>query len=430
MKSKTVLVVCLALVVGCGGMRSRAARRAARRLQELAAKADRVRVRRGGPYRSDSEQEETLIEVKGGKEILDFAKRLKFSRLKEQCECSGDYTLEFYQRKDCLAMVSYHHATHLRWPQGWSGDAYLTSKSRYWLADWLAERRISYPKKEIASTLRRERIGKMAQARLSKVVPRGFAEGLEKAGRGFGRGREDREAADRARIEFIRSSLKKDEERFSTLFRIMGALPMSWGSWYRVQFLVNFYFDQAPAKKLDKAFRLAADSEDPAARRGAARVIFTQHEMERHGKTSDQIREWMMLLASEAFASPFPANRSLVAYRLGETKDERALDILTKAVRDSDAIVRRSTIFALAKYDNERARAVLEKVAAGRLTTLPGRSEEPLDFAKGEGTVTLFPRGMISRWMAGSDAEVARKALEEAEERRRNDRAPAEAGTQ
>lgn len=416
MKKLWYIVLSSAVAAGCGNG-DHAARNAARRLNELAAKADRVRVRRGGPYRSDSEEEETLIEVKGGGEVLDVAKRLRFSGLDEECSCSGEYTFEFYRGKECLAMVSYHHATHLRWPDGWGGDAYLTDKSRDWLADWLAERGISYPKKEVASTLRRERIGKMAQARLSKVVPRGFAEGLEKAGQGFGPDSGEREAADRARTEFIRSFLKRDEERFSTLFRIMGALPMSWGGRYRVQFLVTFYFDQAPAAELDKAFRLAADSGDAAVRRGAARVIFTQSYMERYGKTGDEIREWMMLLASEAFASPFAANRSLVAYRLGETKDRRALDILTKAVRDSDAIVRRSALFALAKFDDGRARAALEEVAAGRVVAAPGPSDKPVDFAVGKGTITIYPKGMVSRWMPGSDQEIARKAIQQVEER-------------
>lgn len=153
MRRALVVAICVvALVGGCDRPVARTADNAARRLREAVAVADSLRIRSGGACHRNEKEEKTLHSLTGNQKVLDFVKRVEFSECDGECECCGNPTFEFYRGKKLLAMVSFHHGTHLRWREGWRGDAYLTDASRDWLINWLAERGVTEPKKEVESS--------------------------------------------------------------------------------------------------------------------------------------------------------------------------------------------------------------------------------------------------------------------------------------
>jgi len=150
MGRKLIIAAWIAVLVGgCVWSKEQAARRAARRFAERVEDADQLRIR--------NIAEKTLCELSGKKRVSDFATRLEFSELKGQCECSGGLFLELSRAGKSLLAMSYHHGTHLRCPECWKNDAYLSEGSRDWLVNWLAERGIAGPKREVESAKRRLR---------------------------------------------------------------------------------------------------------------------------------------------------------------------------------------------------------------------------------------------------------------------------------
>lgn len=151
-----IAVGVVALLVGCGKPSQRPTRsREVDHFGQVVAGADRLRVRSGGSCHRDVALETTLCELAGKERVSDFVRRLKVAEFGGECKCCGDPTFEFYRGKKLLVMVSFHHGTHLRWRQGWPGDAYLTDASRDWLLNWLAQRGVTEPKKEVESSRQR-----------------------------------------------------------------------------------------------------------------------------------------------------------------------------------------------------------------------------------------------------------------------------------
>lgn len=397
---RIVIVVCaMVLAFGCSVWKRQAAERAARRLRETAAKADKLSIR--------DIEETTSCVLDGKSNVTHFVNQLAFEKLGEPCKCEGDYLFDFYSGEKVLATISYHHSTHLRWPAGWKGDAYLTEESRDWLANWLADHGITYPKQELELARESKRIGDMARAELDKVVPKGLIEGLEKVRKRLrGRARYTNEAED----AFIRSFFKSDEERFLTSLRILGALPMGWDACYWPQFNIHDHLMRLPSPELDRAFELAARSEDPAVRAGAARIVFSYRRLVAPGKPAEELKKWLLLMASEAYASPFPLNRRIVVDALAEAKSEKAFEILREAVADPHEIVRRKAITAVAAYGNQQARELLRAIATGELQPRPAPEKEPRDYGRGEGTIHALPYAIYDKEVR-PDQEVARELL-------------------
>lgn len=394
-----------ALVGGCVWSKEQAGRRAARRFAEGVAHADHLCVR--------DIAEQTLCELSGKEQVSDFVAHVQFSAIEEQCECEGDFFFEFSKAGKPLLVVSYHHGTHLRCAECWEDDAYLTEASRDWLVNWFADRGFAWPKQELETERKAAEIGRRAEAELKKVVPPGFAEGMNRAARSARPPRGPDEAMD----GFVRSFFRDERECFLTLFRIVGALPMRWDASYWIQFRVRFYLVRVPASELDGAFRLAAASGDPRVRMGAAGVLFSERLWTRHGKTEDQVREWMVLMASTAYSSPFAVNRMMMMEALAKATDKRLVDVLIKAVEDSNQIVRRRAIEALGQYDDERAQTALKEVAEGELLPAATESPEPLDYGGGRGALRPTPYIVLEKYL-GSDQEAAKRVLEEIEKRR------------
>jgi len=210
--------------------------------------------------------------------------------------------------------------------------------------------------------------------------------------------------------EYIRRAFPNVESMYSTLLRIMGCLPMHWDSRFGPEqdeaygFLVR-----APRGELDVALRAAAQSKDKNERQGAARLIFSQHYMTIHEKTDRDIETWMSVLAEAAYDDPFPENRRLVLYRLAKHPSARALNVLEKAVQDSDQTVRRYALEALSLRRNSKATLILSRVAKG--LTCPGIAADlPKDYGEGAGAIYSTP-GMHEETFQDTDKDAANRYL-------------------
>lgn len=157
MRRAAAVVLLVLTVAGCQVWRSRSPKAGDHRFLRAVSGADRLRVRSGGSCHREPAQETTFCELVGEEKVSDFVRRLQFIEVDGECKCCGDPTFEFYRGQNLLAMVSFHHGTHLRSREGWSGDAYLTDSSRDWLVNWLTERGVPEPKREVESARQRLR---------------------------------------------------------------------------------------------------------------------------------------------------------------------------------------------------------------------------------------------------------------------------------
>jgi hypothetical protein len=378
--------------------------------RDTVAAADRLRVRSGGGCCRNIAEEKTLYELLGKPDVADFLKHLEFAGIGGECECCGDPTFEFYHGEKLLAMVSYHHGRSLRWRRKWTGDAHLTKASREWLVGWLAEHAVEGPKQEIEEQLESIRIARLAEREWTHVVPTGFLAGIERAEDSPGGGGEE---SSRAKDDYIESFFGSRSERFLTLFRIMGSLPMRWDAYYPMHRHLREYFLRMREGDEDFAFELAIKSKDPAVRMGAARVLFTLYSRPDPGKVGWDVRAWMLGLAPDGYSSPIAGNRRLVVHCLAGIKGEESLAVLAEAARDPDRTVRRRAMVALGGFDDAKATEVLRKMALGELRPHPAPDEGPLDFAKGCGLrhPIVF---MDEDEIFGSDEMAARRILAKA----------------
>ena len=211
----------------------------------------------------------------------------------------------------------------------------------------------------------------------------------------------------------IRSAFGDNATLYSTLFQILGCLPMRWDCWYEPEQNWAFEFlTRAPREELDAAIRLATRSKISTERQGAARMVFSQFFMEDHGKTKSDISTWMTLLADAAYSEPLPENRRLVLARLLEYRGAMVFDVLERAAADPDQTVRRRTIQLLAKDRSPKAVRLLRRLAAGELTPRVESwgSNVSMDFSDGV-TGRLDLAEMKEQHFSDTDHQAAAAAI-------------------
>ena len=119
---------------------------------------DRLRVRTGGTCHRDIEGEKTLFEVADAAEIQRLVESWKVEDKESgfHCMCCGEPSLEFYKGDKLVTTLGFHHGRSLRWPEGWPGDALLTTVASDSICDFLARHGIEGPKKELERSRKRE----------------------------------------------------------------------------------------------------------------------------------------------------------------------------------------------------------------------------------------------------------------------------------
>jgi hypothetical protein len=411
---------CAVLIVLCGCTPRPSERWTYRgQFHRCIATADRIVVRDGGYDCCEPvDGQKVLFEVTDRAEITEVAARIEFPREQGMgfCMCCGYPGIDWYRGGRRLALTSVQHGRGLRW-KGFPGDAGLTEASADWLVEWLAKHGVTQPKEEIAEGKRLAAIAAEAREAMEPFVPEGFREAIENAeadnagNRAKNPGLDLSEFEDAIRDLYIRRAFEgRRDAMYPSLLRLLGCLPMTWDSFYfPEQREAQDFLVRAPRDELDAALRLSAQSDDARIRRGAARLVYSQHYMTNHEKTERDIVPWMELLADAAYADPFAENRRLVLSRLGKHPGAGAMAVLRPAVEDPDPTVRRKAIAALAARGSEEAWALLRRVAGG--ATRP-RQAAPAPKNYGEGGARFVTPGMDAKACPGTDREAARKALE------------------
>lgn len=88
------------------------------------------------------------------------------------CACFGSHMFEFFLDNRIVVHLSLHHGTDLRWCGGkWTGDGPLTTESRDFLLEWLAEHGIKEPKEEYEEDLRRAEKSAEAEKKWLQAMP-------------------------------------------------------------------------------------------------------------------------------------------------------------------------------------------------------------------------------------------------------------------
>ena len=249
----------------------------------------------------------------------------------------------------------------------------------------------------------------MAREILIRYVPAGFSEAVCKAKSAETAGTDaEKELADK----YVRSPFRDNATLYSTLFQILGCIPMRWDCWYEPEQGEAFEFlTRAPRKELDAAIRLAARSKVAAERNGAARVVFSQYFMTDSGKTESDISAWMTLLADVAYTDKLPENRRLVLNRLLEYRDAKAFGVLELAVADPDQTVRRKAIRLLAVDGTAKAVQLLRRMAAGDIRPRTGK-KFLMNYSAGTKN-SLNSSEMREEDFSDMDREAAEKAIRE-----------------
>ena len=390
-----------------------------REFQTLIGQADRLVVRDGG-YNccGPVDGQAVLLIVTNRQAIGELSGMIQFesNRTWSACMCCGYPGLDWYRGKQRIALTSLQHGQALRW-KGFPGDARLTPVSSERVIEWLAQHGIAGPKAEVEAGKRRAAIGQQARQLFSAHVPEPFLRALSGAARaaatrGSGDSSAPQFAEDTLKEEYIRKAFPNGGSLYAALFRILGCLPMHWDARFvpeqdeAYRFLVG-----APRDELDRAFRAAAGSGDKSEKHGAARFLFSQFYMTNHGKTEQDMAQWMALLAAEAYTDPFPENRRLVLHRLLEAPNTDAMDVLKQGVEDPDVVVRRKAIAALAAMKSPERQALLRQVARGGTRPRGEVADRPMNY--GEGSALSFNTpGMENRQYTDTDAEAASRALQ------------------
>lgn len=388
------------------------------KFHRLVAKADRVLIRDGG-YNccGPVDKQAILLTITNQQEIAKLNEIIQFetNQTYDGCMCCGFPGLDWYRGKRRIALTALTHGHAVRW-RGFPGDAQLTSTSSELVVEWLARHGVAGPKEEVEAEKRRAAVAKEAGAVLQKFVPQAFLTAIQKAEEEVKRtGPQDMfssiDKEDAIKGKFIRASFGDKQRMYTSLFQIMGCLPMHWDSRYSPDQDESYEFlVRAPRDELDNALHAAARSKDRIERRGAARMIYSQHYMTIRDKTEQDIEKWMELLAEAAYEEPFPENRRLVLYRLVEYPSVKARYVLQKAVEDPDQTTRRYAIEALSLRNSPESTAVLSRVARG--LTRPGKAPDlPKDYGEGTGVSYVTP-GMEKEVFQDTDEEAANKTLQ------------------
>jgi hypothetical protein len=181
---------------------------------------DRLRVRTGGTCHRDIEGEKTLFEVADAAEIQRLVESWKVEDDKSgfHCMCCGEPSLEFYKGGKLVTTLGFHHGSSLRWPDGWPGDALLTTVASDSICDFLARHGIDGPKKELEESRKREAANQRLWAAYTTLAEESVLEKFRAALEG---GSDPFEVAVKAWPDAV--------ERAARLFSLYGALPD--GTW-------------------------------------------------------------------------------------------------------------------------------------------------------------------------------------------------------
>lgn len=380
--------------------------------------ADRVVVRDGGyTCCGPVDKQAILLNITNRREIDELNRIVEFEphQTSDACMCCGYPGIDWYRGQKRVALTALHHGLALRWKK-FPGDAQLTPRSSQAIVEWLAKRGITRPLEEVEERNRRIAVGKEARTLLAEHVPAEILEAVS-AARAEVQAKVplDGTAAFDARARLadarIRETIGDLPTMYAAFFRMLGCLPMHWNA--RLADEQDTAYDfliRAPREELDEAIRAALQSAARSERQGAARLIFSQLFMTRHGKTRGDIEGWMELLADEAYEDPFPENRRLVLHRLVEHPSVRAAHVLHSAITDPDQTVRRYAIETFALNDSPESREILARIAEGQSQPRESRNP-PRNYAEGTSIVYHVP-GMNERVFEDTDQEAATKALQ------------------
>lgn len=389
--------------------------RHARRFHGTISSADRIVVR-GQDFsdRCSKEEVDILFEVTDEAKVAEVREHLQFlAQTAFPRRFCGDYPeIDWYrgdERLACMRLRQYDRS--LEWIES-NGIAMLTPESWQWIVQWLA-------KNDVSVTMPQGRAAgeETARQQIRARMPAGFWEAVSEADaktaeqlRGWDLPMS--ESAESLKDRYVGQLCKDRPLLYRSLFRMMGDRHSSWEPVVECPELVEAFrfLTRAPRDELDRAFRSAAESPDRFERRGAARMVFTQHFMPRYGKTEDDLVRWMSELVDTACSIEDCGNRQLVLSRLIEYPQVRASDVLAQAIEDPNAQVRRLAIDALRVRGGADAAALLRRVAAGQ--TIPRKATT---FA--ERFRTFAERFRVEQAMeegqdADTDAQAAKKALQ------------------
>jgi hypothetical protein len=314
------------------------AHRWAEALRDKFAAATRLRVRTGGTCHSNPDEEKTLFEEKDAKELQALVRSIVIDEPRSgfHCMCCGEPSFEFYAGEALLGTVGFHHGNGLRWSGGWPGDAALTPECADGLADWLAKRGVTGPKREREESRRRAAAQSRRWDRVKAIVSPELWEQMTAA-----KSQKDLRAA------LLAASDVK------LCLRLYGSHDGSWNLEAGLDSAVKAILEETDGKTLSEA--VAAVQGDPEGALGAARWVLN----EKRGKE----------LTPEVRARCLPAMA-----RIG--------------LSHSRAISRERTLYALLDLQDGAAVGPLKEVVNGTLVPRPvkeGDEDEP------GGMVTAVP---------------------------------------
>jgi hypothetical protein len=379
------------------------------RFHRVIAEADRIIVR------DTCKNQDTFFEITGPNEIKKVHEQVQFQSPQEalgSCFCGGYPAIEWYKGKRLVAHTSVKHGIRLRW-DGFQGDARLTKRSCEWILNWLAEHGVVDPfadTSEIQAGSEKE-----ARQTLQRLVPAGF---LEAAGKGRAEFQRRIKNADLSTLssvkseaeikaDYIHGAVRDNDLLFTTLFRLLGCLPMRWDVLYQPEQEEAYEFlASASPHELNQAIRTAVKSSDAAVREGAARFVI----LESSSRMGDELAAWVEMLAAIAYGDTIPQNRQLVVHCLAAYPKLKVMHVLERAVEDPYSAVRREAIDALQANGSPEAVQVLRRIAAGKAKPRK-RPALPRDYSSGI-------ESSRSNWQLpwdpepeGTDQEAAAKAL-------------------
>lgn len=362
-------------------------------LHRAIATADRIVVRSGGFDCCESvDGNLVLFELTSSADLQEVREHLQFESTQggSDCLCCGHPGIDWYRGEYRLALTAVQHGRALRW-RGFPSDAVLTDKSSKWLEDWLSRHVSCRCMREGDAARWSASLAEEAHRRLGPMVPCGFLEAIGRARAEFARRTEEAGMSQLASVkslaeikrQYVLATEGSKKGLHASLLRITGCLPMQWNYLYRPeQQEACEFLAETPREELDQILCAAARSDDPIAKRGAARLLFSDAAPLVRKNSKENVAAWITLLVEVAYADPFPENRSLVMQRLKEHVAAGSMDVLTQAVEDPDSKVREDARAVLALRSDPEAADLLHRATSG--STPPRKPKlPPKDFAEG-----------------------------------------------
>jgi hypothetical protein len=128
-------------------------------LKDALANADNLRVR-PGPMQSDYKNGTVLLHETDMTAIQSLLNNTHINATLSgvHCMCLGDPWLEFYSGEIRLLTLGFHHGLSLRWNEGpWKGDAVLTVASSEYYLQWLEQRGVNGPRRQVEDSRQRSK---------------------------------------------------------------------------------------------------------------------------------------------------------------------------------------------------------------------------------------------------------------------------------